>query len=146
MKNKILGLGLLAGGAAAIYYFYKQSQKVSIGEAPSLEYKEVAKEPLTVLDDGTPVYMTREGADKIMYDVKSLEDNRFYLNPNEMYTEEYFQTDSGKKLKETLSPLTNIKVGQLSEQNVTNINNIGKLPHFDILEMNALLKKQQGIV
>lgn len=142
MKNKLLGLGFLAGGAAAIYYFYKKSQNVDLGEAPELiDVAQVEKEPLTVID-GNPVYMTKEGAQKIMYDIKSLEDNRFYLNPNEMYTEEYFETESGKKLKETLAPLTNIKVGALSEESITNINNLGKLQPFNVLELNAQLKAQ----
>lgn len=141
MKNKLLGLGFLAGGAAAIYFFYKKSQNVDLGEAPELEYKEIEKEPLTVVN-GNPVHMTKEAAQKIMYDVKSLEDNRFYLNPNEMYTEEYFETESGKKLKETLAPLTNIKVGALSEDSITNINNLGKLQPFNVLELNAQLKAQ----
>jgi hypothetical protein len=156
MKNKILGLGFLVGGAAAIYFFYKKSQNVDLGEAPELEYKEIEKEPITVID-GNPVYMTKEAAQKIIYDVKSLEDNRFYLNPNEMYTEEYFETESGKKLKETLAPLTNINVGSLdfgkndpfgvrgSNTNpdaITNINNLGKLGPFNVLELNAQLKSQ----
>ena len=110
MKNKQLGIALLAIGGGAIYYLYKRSQNVDLGKAPKLEYKEIEKEPLTVVN-GNPVYMDKDVSQKIMYDMKSLEDNRFYLDPTE-----FKKSDTFKELEKKFD----YNIGNQIMENISN--------------------------
>ena len=83
--KKVIGVAFIIGGAFAIRYLYKKFSEGSKTELPDLEYVDKKR------------FMTKEAQEKLYYTMKSIEENRHYIAPSQLFKD----PESVDKLKQS---------------------------------------------